>query len=309
MADMKREIKDSVFTYLFRQPEYTLQLYQALHPEDTETAAEDLTLVTLENILSNGIYNDLGLRVRRTLILLMEAQSKFSVNICVRLLLYLAESYKRYVEERKLDLYAGKAVQIPRPELYVIYSGNQADVPEVLHLSDLYEGTGSVEVTVKVLRETGKRDILDQYIQFCKVSDEQRAKYGYTRKAVEETIRLCMEQDVLASFLASRQKEVTSIMITLFNQEKVSEIHDYNIAKDARAEGRNEGLAEGLAKGWTRGRNEGWTEGRNEGRNEERLMNLKLLMETLGLSAGEALDALRIAEEERPAYLELLSGP
>ena len=76
MADMKREIKDSVFTYLFRQPEYTLQLYQALHPEDTETAAEDLTLVTLENILSNGIYNDLGLRVRRTLILLMEAQSK-----------------------------------------------------------------------------------------------------------------------------------------------------------------------------------------------------------------------------------------
>lgn len=35
MADMKRNVKDSVFTYLFKQPEYTRQLYLALHPEDT----------------------------------------------------------------------------------------------------------------------------------------------------------------------------------------------------------------------------------------------------------------------------------
>lgn len=36
MAEMTRTVKDSVFTYLFRQPEYTRQLYLSLHPEDTD---------------------------------------------------------------------------------------------------------------------------------------------------------------------------------------------------------------------------------------------------------------------------------
>ena len=244
MADMKREIKDSVFTYLFRQPEYMLELYRALHPEDTQTQASDLKLVTLENILSTGLYNDLGIQAGGTLILLMEAQSTFSVNISLRLLLYLAETYKQYVEEHKLDLYAGKAVHVPKPELYVVYTGDKSDVPEVLHLSELYEGEGSVEVTVKVLRSSESSDIIDQYIRFCKITDEQRSKHGYTQKAIDETMRLCLEQNILAPFLVSRQKEVTDIMVTLFSQEKVSEIHDYNLVKDAHAAGRAEGRAE-----------------------------------------------------------------
>lgn len=32
----KYTAKDSVFTSLFREPKYLLQLYQALHPEDQE---------------------------------------------------------------------------------------------------------------------------------------------------------------------------------------------------------------------------------------------------------------------------------
>lgn len=245
MAEMKRGIKDSVFTYLFRQPEYTLELYRTLHPEDTSTTEADLKLVTLENIISTGIYNDLGIQAGKMLILLMEAQSTFSINIVLRLFLYLAETYKEYVEEHKLDLYAGTAVQIPRPELYVVYTGVKIDVPEVLHLSDIYEGEGSVEISVRVLRDTGNCSILDQYIQFCKISDEQRKRFGYTQKAIDETIRLCLEQNILAPFLLSRQKEVTDIMVTLFSQEKVSEIHDFNLAKHSHEKGRVEGIEEG----------------------------------------------------------------
>lgn len=37
-------------------------------------------------------------------------------------------------------------------------------------------------------------------------------------------------------------------MITLFSQEKISEIHDYNLAMQARAEGRAEGKAEGMTE-------------------------------------------------------------
>ena len=242
MAEMKRSVKDSVFTYLFKQPEYTRQLYLALHPEDTDVKESDFKLVTLENVLTTGFYNDLGIQVRNRLILLVEAQSTFSVNIALRMLLYLAGTYKEYIEEQKLDLYGSHPVEIPRPELYVVYTGGREEIPETLHLSDLYQGAGSAEVEVKVLRDDGTGDILDQYVRFCKIADEQREKYGLTQQAIDETIRICIAENVLAPFLASRQKEVLEIMVTLFDQEKIAEIHDYNVAKAARQEGREEGI-------------------------------------------------------------------
>ena len=242
MAEMKRSVKDSVFTYLFKQPEYTRQLYLALHPEDTDVKESDFKLVTLENVLTTGFYNDLGIQVRNRLILLVEAQSTFSVNIALRMLLYLAGTYKEYIEEQKLDLYGSHPVEIPRPELYVVYTGDREEIPETLHLSDLYQGAGSAEVEVKVLRDDGTGDILDQYVRFCKIADEQREKYGLTQQAIDETIRICIAENVLAPFLASRQKEVLEIMVTLFDQEKIAEIHDYNVAKAARQEGREEGI-------------------------------------------------------------------
>ena len=38
-------------------------------------------------------------------------------------------------------------------------------------------------------------------------------------------------------------------MVTLFNQERVTEIHEYNLVKDARHEGRKEDQQEGLERG------------------------------------------------------------
>ncbi len=58
--EAKRTIKDSVFTNLFGDSKYLLQFYQAIHPEDSGVKEEDLRTVTLENILTDGIYNDLG---------------------------------------------------------------------------------------------------------------------------------------------------------------------------------------------------------------------------------------------------------
>ena len=249
MAEMKRSVKDSVFTYLFKQPEYTRQLYLALHPEDTDVKESDFKLVTLENVLTTGFYNDLGIQVRNRLILLVEAQSTFSVNIALRMLLYLAGTYKEYIEEQKLDLYGFHPVEIPRPELYVVYTGDRKEIPETLRLSDLYQGAGSAEVEVKVLRDDGTGDILDQYVRFCKIADEQREKYGLTQQAIDETIRICIAENVLAPFLASRQKEVLEIMVTLFDQEKIAEIHDYNVAKAARQEGHQLGREEGREEG------------------------------------------------------------
>lgn len=276
MADMKYTAKDSVFSFIFRQPENTRQLYLTLHPEDVDVTEADCKLVTLEHILTNGMTNDLGFQVRNKLILLVEAQSKFSINIALRMLLYLAATYKEYVEEQKLDLYGSKPVSIPRPELYMVYTGSPRQLPEILRLSDMYDGPGGAEIEIKVLKDTGAGNIVDQYIRFCEISDEQRRQYGYTMKAVEETLRICCEENILMPFLASRQKEVQDIMVTLFNQERVTEIHEYNLVKDAKREGRIE--------------------------------TAKSLMNALNLSVEQVLAALKIPKEEHEAYRKLLEN-
>lgn len=273
MPELKRSVKDSVFTLMFREPKYALQLYQALHPEDTDVTEADCKVVTLENVLTVGQYNDLGLLVRDRLLLLVEAQSVFTLNVALRILLYLAETYRRYVDEHNLDLYGTRTVRIPRPEVYVIYTGPRS-VPDTLHLSDLYyedEDSAVLELEVKVCRNSGTENILEQYVRFCKITDEKRKQYGTTEKTIEEILKQCREEGILVPFLASREKEVRDIMGLLFSEERIREIHDYNVAKEAE-----------------------------ERREEQTLISsIKSLVKNLGLTIEQAMDALSIPAEAR----------
>ena len=127
----------------------------------------------------------------------------------------------------------------------MIYSGNRADVPEVLRLSDLCGGVGGVEVTVKILRG-GDSSIVGQYVEFCRIADGQRALYGPTKEAIQETIRICLKRDILAPFLTEKREEVVDIMEMLFSQEEIWELDRQEIAREARQEGRQEGRKEGI---------------------------------------------------------------
>ena len=248
MPEPKRDIKDSVFTFLFSDIEYTKQLYLSLHPEDTDIRDEDFRLVTLENILAIGQYNDLGFQVRDKLILLVEAQSTFSPNIPLRMLMYLAKTYNEYIEEHQLSLYREKKVSIPRPELYVIYTGEK-EAPDILRLSDMYEGSGSADLAVRVLRDGQPGDILSQYVDFCQVANEQVSLYGRTDEALMSTIQICQERGILVPFLDCRKKEVIDIMTRLFSQEKAWEMELAAHAREEREEGRKEGREEGEQMG------------------------------------------------------------
>ena len=91
---VKREVKDSVFSDLFGIKRYLLQLYRTLHPEDETTAEDDLVDVTIDNVLTDDLYNDLSFMVGDRLMVLVEAQSTWTANIVVRALLYLAQVWK-----------------------------------------------------------------------------------------------------------------------------------------------------------------------------------------------------------------------
>ena len=235
----KKTAKDSVFRDLFGTPKYLLQLYEALHPEDTNVTEADLGNVTIENILLNQMYNDLGFTVGSRLMILVEAQSTWSVNIVVRALMYLANTWQEYIQNNKMNVYGITKLALPKPELYVIYTGNRKTKPEWLTLEDeFFKGEDSfVNVKVKVLYDGKKGDIINQYVAFTKVYNEQVKMYGRTRKTVLETIRICKEEDILVEYLESRKKEVVDIMMTLFDQEYAVERY----GDEQRAEGRAQG--------------------------------------------------------------------
>ena len=74
---VNRQLKDSLFTHLFKDIKYLRQLYSALYDDADDYKDEDFKLITLENTLVYDIYNDLGLLVKDKLILLVEAQSRY----------------------------------------------------------------------------------------------------------------------------------------------------------------------------------------------------------------------------------------
>ena len=198
----KRTAKNSVFIDLFRDKRNLLELYKTLHPEDNTATEDSLTDVTIENVLTDNLYNDLGFIVGDRLMILVEAQSTWTMNILVRVFLYLAQSYHEYFQRTNQNCYKSKKVKMPRPEIYVIFTGNRGRQPDKIY-------------------ESNTDDIINQYIVFCKVFNEQTRKCGMTKKAVTETIRICKDSDVLREYLSNKEKEVVTIMMRLFDEEEI----------------------------------------------------------------------------------------
>jgi hypothetical protein len=223
---VKRKIKDSVFLNLFSDKKYLLQLYQVLHPEDTNATEDALDIVTIENILTDNIYNDLGVRVGDRLIILVEAQSTWTMNILVRMLLYLAKTYQDFIKETGQSLYSTTKVKVPKPEFYVVFTGENPEQPNVISFSEEFFGGVDIDVEIKakVIYQRDTNDIIDQYIVFCKVFDEQRKKYGYTETAIRNTINICKDRNVLKEYLESREKEVVTIMFSLYSEDEIMDM-------------------------------------------------------------------------------------
>ena len=220
---VKHTLKDSVFTSLFKEKRYLMQLYQALHPEDTEATEKDLHDVTVSNVLVNDVYNDVGFRVGSTLLILIESQSIWTVNIIFRALMYLVQTYREYFRETKQNIYNSKKLKMPKPEIYVIYSGDRKTRPEEISFSEeFFDGEEvCLNVKVKMIYDGKEGDIISQYVAFTKVCNEQVKVYGRTRKAIKETIRICKDRNVLREYLERKEQEVLSMLMELYDQEEV----------------------------------------------------------------------------------------
>lgn len=230
-------LKASVFEDLFSEPDRRLELYKVLHPEDVEITVDDVQEITLKQILLRGQYNDLGLLVRDKLIVLAEAQSTWTMNIIPRCIMYLGDTWLRYGTRRNFDWYDETKVELPETEMYVIYTGKRKIDKKEINLSEEFYGGKkiAIDATITVLTYDGGDDILDQYIQFCKIFDEQRTLYPDDGPlAVRETIRICIERNILKDYLLKRREEVSTIMLTFLDQDAATKAMIENEKKKAK---------------------------------------------------------------------------
>ena len=237
-ATPKRGAKDTVFRKVFPLPEYRLALYKSLHPEDKTVTADDIKIISLENIVLNEPYNDLGMLARGKLLILIEAQSTWTINILMRLFLYAAATYQDYIKANGISLYGSKSEILPLPEFYVIYTGKDRDKkPEIISLAkDYFENPNAhIDLTAKVIKGKEK-DVVWQYVMFTEVWNDSIKLYGRTREAAVHAINRCIDEGFLSDFFTIYKKEVISDMDVLFD-------YDYNIkalAKEAAREAAKE---------------------------------------------------------------------
>ncbi len=152
---------------------------------------------------------------------------------------------RRYLRETQQSEHTYKRIRLPKPELYIIYTGNK-DVQDEISLNDDYfNGEGSVDLRVNILKQPGTETIYGQYIGFCKVYDEQRNIHKNKVECIKETIRICQERGYLTNFLGKHKKEVYTMMSELFDEEY--QRNQYDIA--VKIIEREEGMAEGMEKG------------------------------------------------------------
>ena len=243
--------KDSVFSFLFSNPDVLRDLYCALKdvaiPDDVP-----VTINTLQDVLYLDRVNDISFAIGDKQVILIEHQSTINPNMCLRLLMYVTRVYEKLIGGDK-KIYSTKRIPVPRPEFFVLYNGVAPfQDEETLKLSDSFESGISVglpmnappalELEVKVINiNHGRNDgivkkckTLAGYSAFVgKVQEYEREKLG-REEAIKKAIKYCLEHDILKEFLTENATEVVNMLTTEW---------DWDTALAVRFE---EGIEEGL---------------------------------------------------------------
>ena len=235
--EIKYAVKDSVFTLLFSEIGNIRKLYQNLHNDADSYSDNDFKIITLENALINGQYNDLGFSVKGRLIILVEAQSTFNPNMGIRLLMYIAKSYHDYIVENKLNIFGEKLIKLPIPEFIVVYSGAKKQEVNEIRLSDCFEPgiPPNIELIVKVIKKYNvKSGILHEYLTFCDMYNanvKSRKSAAEKLEELRKVISECISKGILGDFFKKYQKEVEAMMMTVIPPEQAIEfmkLEEYN---------------------------------------------------------------------------------
>ena len=226
------DYKDRLFRMIFNDKEKLLELYNAMNRSDYKDASE-LQVVTLENAIYLSMKNDVAY-VLHDEFFLYEQQSTKNANMPLRCLFYASDTYSVLVKDK--NIYGTKMLPLPSPTFVVFYNGKQKmDEEGELRLSDAFvkkQEVPNLEVIVKVknINMGNSRELFEK----CRPMRDYMIFVDKVRRySQEQTIRECMEEDVMADFLKRNRAEVVKMCLYEYDEERQREFD--------REEGREEG--------------------------------------------------------------------
>jgi len=257
-----REYKSTLFSKLFSNIDNLRELYNAI----ADTAYDKDTPIkinTLEDVLLKGIKNDISFTIDNKFVVLLEHQSTINNNMPLRCLMYIARVYEKITDGDAI--YRKTLVQIPTPEIIVLYNGEKLFPSEqTLRLSDAYMTSdesqskfGSLELTVRVVNINPGFN--DELLQKSKTLSGYTALIEYLKSlnptkdtildAAKETTKWGLSQNILSAFLTEHGLEVNSMLMTEYSVDRAIEIleeeHRAEIAeKDAELAEKKAEIAE-----------------------------------------------------------------
>lgn len=157
MAMINREHKDRLFTFLFGKKgrkEWVLSLYNAVN-NTHYTDPDSIEFTAMEDAVYMGMKNDVSF-ILCQIMNVYEQQSTYNPNMPVRLLMYAAKLYDKYIHQNRLNLYGKKIVRLPVPKLVVFYNGTDDMDDCILQLSDAFApdadaGEADIQVRVRMI--------------------------------------------------------------------------------------------------------------------------------------------------------------
>ena len=224
---VNRKYKDTVFRMLFSDRKNLLSLYNAINGS-RYTDPKELEIVTLENAIYMGMKNDLAFIID-TGLSLYEHQSTYNPNMPLRDLLYISAEYQKLVDDK--SLYSSRLQKIPAPNFIVFYNGTEKKEERwENYLSESYEtrmGDPNLELKVITLNinEGYNKELMEQcrilreYAQYV-AKVREYAKEMELDAAVEQTIKECIREGILAEFLRRNKSEVVAMSIFEYDKEE-----------------------------------------------------------------------------------------
>jgi predicted transposase YdaD len=273
IMSINKQYKDSVFSLLFSEPDALRELYGALAGVEVDPSVP-VTINTLERALFMERINDLSFEIGGKVVVLIEHQSTINPNMALRMLLYIGRVYEKLIDNK--SLYGAKKARVPRPEFIMLYNG-VADYPDesALRLSDLFErseGLGlidpespALELAVKVYNINEGRnegvvrrcELLREYSVFVAKARECERKGEGREEAMRETVKWCVEHDILKKFLEANASEVMNMLLNEWNWDEAREAWHEAGLEEGMAQGMAQGIEEGMTKGIAQGMAQG----------------------------------------------------
>lgn len=222
-----RMYKTRMFEMIFGQKEELLELYNAANDSDYDDP-ELLEINTLENAIYMAMHNDISFIIDSRLSL-YEHQSTYNPNMPIRCLFYISDLYS--VITKDCNLYSKSLVSLPTPRFLVFYNGEDEQPERVeLKLSDAFivkEAEVFLELRVTMLNiNPGYNEKLKQacktladYTEYV-TRVRRYAKKMPIERAVDQAIKECIEEGILAEFLRKNQAEARKVSIYEYDQEK-----------------------------------------------------------------------------------------